>query len=400
MTNRAVVKESHKYVIRVHDDPEKIDAAAWNDLVMGSAQANPFVSLEYLSALHHSGSATAATGWTPCFITVWKGNTLHAASPLYVKTHSYGEYVFDWSWADAYERNGLPYYPKLLCSSPFTPVPGPRLLARDRSSRKMLLRAIEALARDADLSSAHILFIDEQDLAAAQERGWMLRSTVQFHWQNRQPKPYVDFDDFLADLQRDKRKKIRQERRHIADAAVHFSALHGADIQRADWDFFYACYCNTYRAHHSTPYLTRDFFQNVQTTMPTNWVLFIAHRDEKRVASSLIAVDTPHRRAYGRYWGSVEQIPYLHFEACYYQPLQWCIEHGYIAFEGGAQGAHKMARGLLPHRTWSAHWLGHPSFASAVGQFLRREGQGVDAYVDELEEHNPFKSRDISALPP
>lgn len=386
-----MAKDSRNYVVRIYDDPGRIDPGAWDALAARSPQVNPFVAHDYLVALHKSRSAIAATGWTPRFVTVWFGNELLAASAAYLKNHSYGEYVFDWAWADAYERHGLSYYPKLLCALPFTPVPGPRLMARDAASRQLLLGALEALARNEGLSSVHILFLDCEDLVAVRAQGWMLRSTVQFHWTNRQPTPYSDFEDFLANLQRDKRKKIRQERRHVAEASIVFSALRGADIHRSDWDFFYECYCNTYRAHQSRPYLTRDFFNHTAKRMADNWVLFVARRHDKRIASALVAIDDLHRRAYGRYWGCIEHVPLLHFEACYYQPLQWCIENRYLAFEGGAQGEHKMARGLLPERTWSAHWLLHPSFAGAVAQYLAREAKGLGAYVSELEDRNPFK---------
>ncbi|HEX6363411.1 MAG TPA: GNAT family N-acetyltransferase, partial [Albitalea sp.] len=330
-------------------------------------------------------------GWTPQFLVVERGESLAAACPLYLKDHSYGEYVFDWAWADAYRRHGLRYYPKLLAAVPFTPVPGPRLLARDDAARALLLAAMAQIAREARLSSAHVLFLDDADVAAARAAGWMLRSTVQFHWTNRRPAPYADFADFLASLQRDKRKKIQQERRRVAEAGITFTAHAGGEIGGREWDFFHRCYTLTYRAHHSTPYLTRDFFRRMARTMPDNWLMFVAWQGGRRVASSLIAIDRPQRAAWGRYWGAVEPIPFLHFEACYYQPLAWCIAQGLERFEGGAQGEHKMARGLLPVQTWSAHWLAHPQFAAAVSEFLAREGEGVAEYLDELNERQPFK---------
>ena len=379
-------------VVRVCDDPCAIDAEGWNRLVEAQPSAGPFVRVEYLRALHDSGSARDETGWRPQFLLLERDGRLEAACPLYLKTHSYGEYVFDWAWADAYERHGLAYYPKLLDAVPFTPVPGPRLLARNPHDRGLLLQAMQQLARAAGLSSAHLLFLDEADQAAARERGWMMRSTVQFHWNNREPQPYADFADFLAGLQRDKRKKIQQERRRIAEAGVAFEVIDGSDISAVDWDFFYRCYSLTYRAHHSTPYLTREFFRQVGSSMPEHWQLFIATRAGRRIGASLIALDPVRRTAFGRYWGATEHVPLLHFEACYYRPLAWCIEHGYRRFEGGAQGEHKMARGLLPVQTWSAHWLAHPQFARAVGDFLAREGAGVEHYLDELNERLPFKA--------
>jgi uncharacterized protein len=385
-------KALNNYVIRVHDHPAAIAAEAWNALLHRQPSATPFMRHEYLSALHDSGSATAHTGWQPQFLSLHDGDDLVAACPLYIKTHSYGEYVFDWAWADAYQRHGLNYYPKLLDAIPFTPVPGPRLLARDAAARAALLQAMQQLATNAHMSSAHLLFLDAADSAAAEAAGWMLRTTVQFHWTNREPLPYADFADFLASLQREKRKKIQQERRRIADAGVVFETRCAADISDADWDFFYRCYTLTYLAHRSTPYLTRDFFTRMAHTMPAHWLLFIASRDGVRIAASLIAIDRDRGAAFGRYWGATESVSCVHFEACYYQPLAWCIAHGYTRFEGGAQGEHKMARGLLPVQTQSAHWLAHPQFAEAVANFLQREGAGIANYVDELNDRLPFKA--------
>ena len=383
--------EANNYVIQAHDDPAEIDAAAWNGLLDRQDAPTPFLRHEYLTALHSSHSAVAETGWAPAWLTVVHQGQLVGACTLYLKSHSYGEYVFDWAWADAYQRHGLAYYPKLLSAVPFTPVPGSRLLAVDDDARDVLLQAVLALAQQQGLSSAHLLFLSDADRAACERAGWMLREGVQFHWQNRSPQPYLDFDEFTCSLQREKRKKIAQERRRVGDAGVDFECLEGAAIDAAAWDFFYHCYTLTYRAHHSTPYLTRAFFSAMAATMPGHWLLFVARRGGERIACSLIALDPARRVAYGRYWGAVEHVPCLHFEACYYQPLAWCIAQGYQRFEGGAQGEHKMARGLLPVKTCSAHWLADTRFASAVGDFLSREGAGVGAYVDELNERNPFK---------
>ena len=387
-----VEKGSNDYVIRVLDHPAHVDAKQWNALLDAQTSATPFMRHEYLAAMHESKSAIDASGWSPQFLVIHEGDQLLAACPLYIKDHSYGEYVFDWAWADAYQRHGLHYYPKLLSAVPFTPVPGPRLLARDASARIALLEAMKQFAQQAKLSSAHVLFLDDSDQQAARTAGWMMRSTVQFRWVNREPQAYADFTDFLASLQREKRKKIQQERRRVLEAGVSFTTHQGAQISHDDWDFFYRCYTLTYRAHHSSPYLTRDFFAHMARTMPENWLLFVAWKDGERVAASLIAIDPARGNAYGRYWGAVEHISCLHFEACYYQPLAWCIAQGYKRFEGGAQGEHKMARGLLPVQTWSAHWLAHPQFAQAVADFLAREGEGVESYLDELNERRPFKA--------
>ena len=383
--------------LQIHDDPGRIDAAAWDALLAASPAPTPFLRHAFLAALHTSGSACAATGWQPVFMTLAEENTagvLRAGAALYLKSHSYGEYVFDWAWADAWERAGQRYYPKLLGAAPFTPVPGSRLLARDAEARAALLVAIEAFAREQGLSSAHLLFLDEADRAAALAQGWLLREGVQFHWTNRQPEPYADFADFLAHLSRDKRKKIAQERRYVREAGIAFDVRRGAEIAEADWDFFARCYDNTYREHRSTPYLSRAFWAEMARAMPEHWLMFVARRGPERVAASLIAIDTERRVAYGRYWGCTEPVAHLHFAACYHEPLDWCVRERFLRFEGGAQGEHKMARGLLPVTTTSAHWLRHPGFADAVARFLERETAGVEAYVGELRERNPFRQGD------
>ena len=383
--------------LQIHDDPGRIDAAAWDALLAASPAPTPFLRHAFLAALHASGSACAATGWQPVFMTLADENdagVLRAGAALYLKSHSYGEYVFDWAWADAWERAGQRYYPKLLGAVPFTPVPGSRLLARDTAARAALLAAIEAFAREQGLSSAHLLFLDEADRAAATTQGWLLREGVQFHWTNRQPEPYADFADFLAHLSRDKRKKIAQERRYVREAGITFDVRRGAEITEADWDFFARCYDNTYREHRSTPYLSRAFWAEMARTMPEHWLMFVARRGPERVAASLIAIDTERQVAYGRYWGCTEPVAHLHFAACYHEPLDWCVRERFLRFEGGAQGEHKMARGLLPVTTTSAHWLRHPGFADAVARFLERETAGVEAYVGELRERNPFRQGD------
>ena len=466
------------YVIRVLDSPRQIRAEDWNALLAAQDPAgvlNPFMRHEYLAAMLESGSATQQTGWTARFFTLSQGGQLTGACALYLKDHSYGEYVFDHAWANAYHQHGLPYYPKALLAPPFTPVPGPRLLARDAAARSLLLKALLAWCAEEKLSSLHLLFASEDDVLACQDAGLMLRHNVQFHWTNRAPTLFTscnalppegaglawggpalaasaptlatsrtalppegaglawggpalaaatptlatayaalpfenarfhDFDAFLASLSQDKRKKIRQERRKVAEAGVVFRWSLGQAISASDWDFFYSCYARTYYEHGNAPYLSRDFFRRMAETMPENWLLFVAEKEGQPIATSLIAVSGQPLRAggqfghqlglktaYGRYWGALERVDCLHFEACYYQPLQWCIEHGYDRFEGGAQGEHKMARALLPVKTTSAHWLAHPAFADAVERFLEREGEGIASYMQALEHRNPFKVR-------
>ncbi|MBO9688091.1 MAG: N-acetyltransferase [Mitsuaria chitosanitabida] len=378
-------------LIRVDDDPAALPRDAWNALLARAPLPSPFMRHEYLVAMHASGSAVAKKGWQAQFLSVWQGDELIAACPAYLKGHSYGEYVFDWAWAEAYDRHGLAYYPKLLVAVPFTPVPGSRLLARDDAARDWLVKGLRALATKAELSSVHVLFGDAQDQRALTGDGWLARQQVQFHWTgDGVPRR---FTDYLQSLQREKRKKIQQEQRKVAEAGVRFEPLRGAAITPEDWDFFYECYTRTYLAHRNKPYLTREFFARMAADLPGQWLMFLA-RDEQgdRVAASLVAIDETQRAAYGRYWGSVRYIPNLHFDACYYQPLAWCLEHGWLRFEGGAQGEHKMARGLMPVATHSAHWLAHPQFREAVADFLEREGQAMDEYIDELERHQPFKS--------
>jgi uncharacterized protein len=390
------------YVSKVLASASQCDAREWNELLAEQAQPSPFMRHEYLAALEQSGSATARTGWTPRFVTLTRGGRLQAACALYLKDHSYGEYVFDWAWANAYEQHGLEYYPKGLVAVPFTPVPGTRLLARDAAARAALVQAVLAFCRSEKLSSLHLLFGADEDVAACEAAGLMLRHTVQFHWtgsadgQGRRP---ATFDEFLAGLAQEKRKKIRQERRKVAEAGVTFRWSVGADISAADWDFFYRCYERTYLEHGNAPYLTRDFFRRMAASMPQHWLLFVAQRGAEPIAASLIAIGdaagSPSSPpvAYGRYWGALERVDCLHFEACYYQPLQWCIEHGYGRFEGGAQGEHKMARALMPVKTTSAHWLAHPAFADAVEKFLDREGRGIEHYLEHLERRSPFRQQ-------
>ncbi len=359
-----------------------VDIAEWNAL----AGDDPFLAHAYLHALHETGCASAETGWAPQYLLLRRGGRLAGAMPLYLKTHSYGEYVFDWAWADAHARHGLEYYPKLLCAVPFTPVPGPRLLAADSTDRALLARGALALARDLGVSSLHCLFPPEAEAADLAAAGCLLRKGVQFHWQNA---GYPDFEAFLATFNHEKRKKIRQERRRVRDTGVVFEAVPGRAATDADWRYFARCYADTYRRHHSTPYLNLDFFHALAAGMPDNLVLFIGRRDGKPVCASLIVRTAT--RACGRYWGSTETLPGLHFEACYYQPLEYCIAQGLERFEGGAQGEHKMARGLMPVETRSAHWLARPEFARAIDEFLARERRGVSLYLDELEERSPFR---------
>ena len=369
---------------RLVDSLDAIPAAAWDRLHGG----NPTLSHAFLDSLHRSGCASPATGWSPRYLILREGGELAGAVPLYAKSHSYGEYVFDWAWADAYERHGLAYYPKLLAAVPFTPATGPRLLARTDAVRAVLAQALLDLARQEEASSVHVLFPGPADAAVLRGAGFLERTGVQFHWRNA---GYRTFDDFLAALSQEKRKKIRQERRKLAESGVVLRRATGREASEADWDFFAACYRRTYREHRSTPYLTREFFGMLAQRMPDNVLLVIAEREGAPIAAAmdLFSPET----LYGRYWGAVQFVPGLHFEACYYQAIEFAIERGIGLIEGGAQGEHKHSRGFLPEKTSSFHWLAHPAFARAVDDFLAREGAGVSMYVDELNERSPFRKR-------
>ena len=384
---------SNNYVIEVQGSMRNVSAKDWDALLEAQTEPTPFMRHAYLSAMEESGSASAQSGWKLQLVTLRhamppKLGQLAGAAVLYIKPHSYGEYVFDWAWADAYQRHGLNYYPKAVSAVPFTPVPGSRLLADSSQSQSALLSAMVELAQNEDWSSLHLLFLSNDDLQVTETAGWLSRHTVQFHWHNA---AYEDFDDFLKALNQEKRKKIKQERRKVAEAGVIFKAFEGIQIQSADWDFFYQCYAQTYFEHGNAPYLNRDFFQRMQDTMPENWVLFIAEKNGQRMACSLIGMG--NNVAYGRYWGALERVDCLHFEACYYQPIAWCIAKGVERFEGGAQGEHKMARALLPIKANSAHWLAHPGFADAVEKYLEKEGHGVAAYLENLEGRSPLKAK-------
>lgn len=387
------------YELRLAPSASQVDAAAWDALLARQPRPTPFMRHAYLAALEDSGSATPRTGWSPTYLTLWQRGALCGACVAYAKAHSYGEYVFDQAWAQAYARHGLQYYPKAVLAVPFTPVPGTRVLALDGPARAATLRAAIAWAQQAQLSSLHLLFGADEDIAAARACGLMLRHTVQFHWHNARPHGgggFGDFEDFLGSLNQEKRKKIRQERRRVREAGVTFRVLSGQAITPADWDFFYRCYERTYLEHGNAPYLTRDFFARMAQHMPDAWVLFVAEREGRAIAASLVAVQGEGAGhggpvAYGRYWGALARVDQLHFEACYYQPIEWCIAQGVRRFEGGAQGEHKMARALLPVQAGSAHWLAHPAFAQAVERFLEREDEGMAHYLQDLQARSPWR---------
>jgi predicted N-acyltransferase len=297
-------------------------------------------------------------------------------------------YVFDWAWAEAYERSGLSYYPKLLSAIPFTPITSQRLISSNFEIQTLMIAALSETIQKHQLSSAHVIFPDENSAAAFKQAGWLQRHGVQFRWENAS---FNDFDDFLSILSHDKRKKIRQERKKVAASGVVCRRIKGADITPAEWDFFYRCYENTYLEHRSTPYLTPAFFHQIGLCMPQNILLVMAYVDDIPVASAL---NIYHQTTlYGRYWGALQYVPNLHFELCYYQAQEFCIAEKIQYFEGGAQGEHKLARGFKPRPTCSFHKIAHADFAAAIQDFVEKESQGIAAYTTELEDRAPFKAR-------
>jgi uncharacterized protein len=357
-----------------------LNARAWDRLGSG----DPFLSHAFLSALEDSRSVGPGTGWTPAPILV-EDDASHvvAAAPAYFKTHSQGEYVFDHGWADAWERAGSQYYPKLQVAVPFTPVPGQRLLGTRPQS---LLTAIEAVTVQNDISSAHITFIDEGGALECELRGWLIRHGVQYHWFNR---GYPSFDDFLASLRSSKRKTVRRERAS-AQEGLEIRVLRGGEIGVADWDAMWAFYQDTGSRKWGHPYLTREFFDLVGAVMGDQVLLFLACRDGVPIAGALnfIGPDT----LYGRYWGCTEEVHFLHFELCYYKAIEWAIDHGLKSVQAGAQGEHKVARGYEPVITKSAHFIPNPSFRDAVADFLETERAAVDSEVHWLRRELPYRS--------
>ena len=368
--------------IRIIETIADIPATQWNAL----AENNPFLKHAYLNALQVTGCAAPGTGWGTQFITLWENEQLVGGMPLYYKTHSYGEFVFDWAWADAYQQHGLRYYPKLVCSVPFTPATGPRLLGKSAEVRAQLVQAALALTRETGTSSLHLLFPYESQAQEMQEQGLMLRRGVQLHWRNT---GYEDFDAYLASMRRDKRKKINQERRKVSDAGITFEHLRGEQITREQWEFFVHCYQHTHIQYNSPQPLNLEFFLNIGATMPEHILMIVGSREGVPICGAINFYN--HDTLFGRSWGALEYHPGLHFETCYYQAIAFCINNKIALFEGGAQGEHKLARGFLPSTTWSAHWLAHPQFSRAIEDFLQRESGGIDHYMDELNDSSPFK---------
>ena len=371
----------------VHKSIDEVDVRQWNAL---SGTDSPFLKHEFLAALEHTGCVGGRTGWVPRYLTLSDAQGLAAAAPVFAKTHSYGEFVFDFGWAQAYHRIGLDYYPKLSIAVPFTPATGPRLLVRPgldfKKTASKLIAAIEAFAADNSLSSAHALFVDDQSREACEKAGWLLRRDCQFHWSNR---GYTDFDAYLETFTAEKRKKARRERRRVAEAGITFDTRLGPDMDSRLLDRIYAFHRDTFLRHGHEPYLTREFFTEVSRTLGPALMVKVANHGGRPVACAIFfqSSDT----LYGRYWGASADQHSLHFEACYHQGVEFCIEQGLSRFEPGTQGEHKVARGFEPTLTWSAHFIADRRFREAVDDFLAREGAAVDEYADAVREHVPFR---------
>lgn len=361
---------------------KRLNATDWNAL---RDDANPFLDHAFLAGLEIAGCIRPALGWQPYHLTLTEGERLVGAVPLYLKGNSHGEYVFDHAWANAYDRHGLDYYPKLLAAVPYTPISGPRLLARDAAHRAALVAALVQETQRLRLSSAHVNFVSDTNAQALADAGWLARSDWQFHWVNR---GWPDFDAFLAALAPKKRRNIQQERAAVARAGVVCEWHDGAAMTQADWDFVHCCYLATFEDKGNTPALTADFFRYLGAHLPAQVGAVIARRGAQRLAAALFL--RSEHTLYGRYWGALEHVPGLHFEACYYQGLDYCLRRGLTRFEPGAQGEHKLARGFLPERTRSFHWIADLKFRAAIADALRREAQALDAYHADLMRHSPY----------
>ncbi len=373
---------------RIAQSIAEVKPGTWNGL---HGTDNPFVRHEFLHALEQSGSVGAASGWKPCHLLQSDDNgKLVAALPLYRKTNSYGEFVFDFAWADAYSRAGLDYYPKLVSAIPFTPATGPRCLVDCPKNYekycKLLLNTAVHLANKMGVSSLHFLFPEANETKQLADAGLLIRKDCQFHWHNRE---YESFDAFLSQFKSAKRKKTRRERRRIREAGIQFEVRDGSQLDNATWDQLAPLYTNTFWQRGRHPYINVEFFRNVSQTMPENVIVFIAYKGTDAIATAICF--RSNTTLYGRYWGSNGYYDSLHFETCYYQGIDYCIREGLERFEPGTQGEHKISRGFVPVETWSAHWLSHPQFAAAVDNFLGRERSYVDRYIETIHDHIPYR---------
>lgn len=374
------------------DDLEQVSPQQWNKL---AGDDNPFVRHEFLVALERHNCVGETFGWIPQHVCLYKDDTLVAAMPMYLKDNSYGEFVFDWAWADAYQRNGLNYYPKLVTSVPYTPATGPRLLIADEQHyheyAQLLIQTAIEHAQNLNLSSCHWLFTSPQDTAALGEYGLMLREGCQFHWHNNH---YNSFDDFLAAMSARKRKKINRERRYVSESDVRLEVLTGSMMNDEQWEIFHHFYASTFAKKSGHPTLQLDFFREIGQSMSDSVLVVLARRQNKYVAGTFNMLG--RTTLYGRHWGCNQDFHSLHFECCYYTPIEYCIRNNISRFEAGAQGEHKISRGFLPVPTWSAHWVADAGFRQAIGDFVSNEQRAIEDYMAHLYEHSPYKDSEES----
>jgi uncharacterized protein len=375
--------------VTVHTSMSEIGRDDWNRL---AGNDFPFLRHEFLQLGEETGCVSPQQGWSPRHLTITNGvagGDLRAAMPLYEKSHSWGEFVFDWAWAQAYGQAGLEYYPKLVSAVPFTPAPSPRLLLQnpdDTEAAAALLQAALTLASETDCSSLHVLFPAASDLPHLEQAGFLVRKDCQFHWHNNN---YSSFDDFLATFTSEKRKKARRDRRRVKESGIRFRRLGGKKIDAATWAVIYSLISRTFRIRGGLPYYSEAFFRGLSERVPDGILVILAEIDGIAVAAAVFFES--ETRLYGRYWGSDGHYDSLHFETCYYQGIDYCIESGKQVFEPGTQGEHKISRGFSPVSTWSAHWLAHPQFFDAIERYLDAEGKHIDRYIDAVDAHTPYK---------
>ena len=378
-----------------HSSILEIDQTDWNAL----AKDSPFLRYEFLSALENSGCIGNKTAWEPAYITVAdKNSELLGALPLYIKYDSQGEFVFDWSWANAYEQAGISYYPKLISAVPFTPATGKRILVRNSNDFQliapMLLKKAKQIAEEINASSLHILFPSDTERHFLSSKGLLQRKNCQFHWHNRE---YNDFDDFLKGFVSVKRKKVRRERRRIYESGIRFEHLLGDQVSEEDWEAIFDYYSLNFIRRGRAPYLNRKFFKEIAQTMPESILIILARFENRAIATAICFQN--QNTLYGRYWGSLADFHSLHFETCYYQGIEYCIRKGINRFEPGTQGEHKLSRGFTPIETWSNHWINDPLFEKAIAQFVNREEAHINEYIKELMEHVPYRNNQRSIEP-
>jgi hypothetical protein len=373
--------------VTVHDSMAAIAANDWNQL---AGDEYPFLRHEFLDLGERTGCVTPELGWRPRHLTIGEPGALRAALPLYEKSHSWGEFVFDWAWANAYQQAGFTYYPKLVAAIPFTPAPCRKLLladAADDAAASALLQGAITLARDSNCSSLHILFPHADEVPLLESADLLVRKDCQFHWHNRD---YGSFDEFLQTFNSSKRKKAKRDRRRITEQGIRFHRRKGQEMSAEEWSVVYSLISNTFLMRGSLPYFNEAFFKSLSAELPDNILVILAEKDGNTIAAAVFYESA--QALYGRYWGSDGHYDALHFETCYYQGIDYCIDTGKQVFEPGTQGEHKISRGFSPQTTWSAHWLAHPEFANAIGRYLDEEAQHIERYMDAVDSRSPYKT--------